>query len=1253
MRILAIRGENLASLGQPFTLDFETEPLVGTGLFAITGDTGSGKSTILDALCLALYGRYPRFAEQQSDTSPDPGGKVRILDGSTILRRGAGKGHAEADFLGNDGQRYRARWDARRSRDKADGPIQEAKRTLLAIHSGNLVKVATSKTEVQEAVYARTGLTFEQFCRTALLAQGEFDSFLLAPERERGDLLEKITGTEIYGRISQRVREGTKALEAEVVELERQLTGLGLLAPSERDRLEADLTAVRAQLTARSVEAEVLQGRLGRLDALLAALRRLADAEHTMRAAQQEEGAASHLRAELAELDAVETLRGTWMRAAASRSALPNAVRNLATAQGETQLADADVMRATDELSYLQTRHEEVELEFKEWGPLWDEAAALDAQISSAHEEVRGATSTTLQLKRRAETLGLELVQLQQKSLQLTSDLSTAESELASRAHQSPLADRLQEVEELLSRHEAASLAVGDAEQRAIAAQGKATDLHAVFDRRKKELEKANVLIEQQTTETAVLREELAQRDQPALEQEVELQGVLEQELGAALRAAVQHTADTTKVAEALQEIDSSNDFAAQATVRAAEATAQASRHQRQLDELSPLVGLAEDSLDQRTVALRSRMLIGVACPVCGAEEHPYLTPGREDSLTTLAAELRERRDDLRAQLQSSHDEARQATTEIATAQAKASQAEKQKTNKSQEVVNLEEAYSATAARLQALTGRFALGSPPEKLDARSEAKLRELHQACRELREESRSRLRQLRSLRAELDTKDQERHRTDLTIVKLQGKLRLSEEAAKQALYRANEAENGADRHRTDLRHVEEQLNPLLDMAAITLERLRNDGVAAVQEIRRAATAVLSARQQYATLSLRSHELAPALQSKLDAHAEALHNHGKAASAEANRKDVLRSVQAERLPLLGGEPTAEHRTRINKARVAAQEALNAGYKTDVLAKQKQASAHAAATQARQQLEAAQAENDSAAAEYIARCESIGSIPERADALLTGSTALADGLRSRLGQLNQLVQAAEAAWTARRQDVETLSAETSSSDDREALASELTSLREVEASLNQTLGQRTADLSRDTLLRQNALALELNLQAKQNQLTAWQEVDMAIGSPTGDRFRLFAQSLTLEELIVLANEHLDTFSKRYHLARSSAAELALHITDRDMGDEERPTRSLSGGERFLVSLSLALALSGLEGRDSLVDTLFIDEGFGSLDGETLDIATTALESLHSRGRKVGVITHVAAMIDTISVQIKVEKLGGGSSVVRIRSGQS
>lgn len=197
-----------------------------------------------------------------------------------------------------------------------------------------------------------------------------------------------------------------------------------------------------------------------------------------------------------------------------------------------------------------------------------------------------------------------------------------------------------------------------------------------------------------------------------------------------------------------------------------------------------------------------------------------------------------------------------------------------------------------------------------------------------------------------------------------------------------------------------------------------------------------------------------------------------------------------------------------------------------------------------------------------------------------------------------------------------------------------VTTIESVTGDLNlflQNIGNLRGRLAHDDALLVTAKDLRRQSDEKGAELATWQQVEDAIGSANGDRFRTFAQSLTLEHLVLLANDHLNSFSRRYQLARSADAELSLHVIDNDMGEEHRAIRSLSGGERFVVSLSLALSLSGLEGREFSVDTLFIDEGFGSLDADTLDIAITALETLHSRGRKVGVITHVAAMIESIA----------------------
>ena len=245
----------------------------------------------------------------------------------------------------------------------------------------------------------------------------------------------------------------------------------------------------------------------------------------------------------------------------------------------------------------------------------------------------------------------------------------------------------------------------------------------------------------------------------------------------------------------------------------------------------------------------------------------------------------------------------------------------------------------------------------------------------------------------------------------------------------------------------------------------------------------------------------------------------------------------------------------------------------------------------------------------------------------------------------------AGAAVLTRQNDLKQALEEFDETTDAEELTAAVAGLATEIGDFHQRTGALSAALSRDDEARRAAATLSAEIDTAKADLAIWQAVDDAMGSASGDRFRRFVQGITLDHLVQLANDHLKALSPRYRLARGAESDLTLQIVDRDMGDEIRATRSLSGGERFLVSLALALALSGLEGRASFVDTLFIDEGFGSLDAETLDMAVDALETLQGRGQKVGVITHVAAMIDRIAVQVRVEKRGAGRSEIRISDG--
>ena len=250
MRILALRLANLASLPGPLELDFTAAPLADAGLFAITGPTGAGKSTLLDALCLALYGSTPRLrqAPVRDAALPDVAGEtVGTADPRTLLRRGSASGHAEVDFLGRDGRRYRARWAVRRAREKVEGRLQAVEQSLTDLDDGRLL--TAQKREFDRLLPERLGLTFDQFTRAVLLAQSEFAAFLKADDNQRSDLLERLTGTAEYSQISMAAYRRASTAKKTVDGLENRLADDLPAEPQARAELEHAATTTQRALT--------------------------------------------------------------------------------------------------------------------------------------------------------------------------------------------------------------------------------------------------------------------------------------------------------------------------------------------------------------------------------------------------------------------------------------------------------------------------------------------------------------------------------------------------------------------------------------------------------------------------------------------------------------------------------------------------------------------------------------------------------------------------------------------------------------------------------------------------------------------------------------------------------------------------------------------------------------------------------------------------------------------------------------------
>ena len=282
MKILAIRLKNLASIEGSYEIDFTSEPLASAGIFAISGPTGAGKSTILDALCLALYDKTPRFvATGESLYLHDVGdSQVNQNDVKNILRRGAGEGFAEVVFMGVDGHRYQSRWFVRRARSKPTGALQS--QTMQVADLDAEKELQGTKTELLNQLVALIGLTYEQFTRTVLLAQNDFATFLKSRESSKAELLEKLTGTEIYSQISRVVYNRTKTA-VDSLNLLKSSAGLIKLLPEEELRL---LQKNRDELLIKRTEAT---GKLNELTDKLKLIQSLNRQQELLTAKQGEE----------------------------------------------------------------------------------------------------------------------------------------------------------------------------------------------------------------------------------------------------------------------------------------------------------------------------------------------------------------------------------------------------------------------------------------------------------------------------------------------------------------------------------------------------------------------------------------------------------------------------------------------------------------------------------------------------------------------------------------------------------------------------------------------------------------------------------------------------------------------------------------------------------------------------------------------------------------------------------------------------
>lgn len=403
MKILAIRGKNLASLEGQFNIDFTVEPLKSSGIFAITGQTGAGKSTILDALCLALFDNAPRLNKAESSVNMYDVEEKTITqkDSRNILRRGASEGYAEVDFVALNGDKYRSRWMVRRARGKADGTLQATSIKLDNL-TGNSEEQGT-KSNLLNRIVELIGLSFDQFTRAVLLAQGDFANFLKAKSSEKAELLEKLTGTEIYSKISVSIYQKTTDAKNALDLILQRMKDVKLLTDEELNTLIEENNTKNEELKPLKIQAGQIEKKLSWIKEDDLIKQELNQAEKELEAIQLTIRGASPRYEYMDMIDKSLEIRDSYIGFINKTNGQENILTEIEKDETILKNISEQLEKTTISLSEAKKTQEEIDAKYNSLKPDINLAKELDIKIQASIEK-------QAELKKELETYKKQLL---------------------------------------------------------------------------------------------------------------------------------------------------------------------------------------------------------------------------------------------------------------------------------------------------------------------------------------------------------------------------------------------------------------------------------------------------------------------------------------------------------------------------------------------------------------------------------------------------------------------------------------------------------------------------------------------------------------------------------------------------------------------------------------------------------------------------------------------------------------------------